>query len=63
MKYTADDLRACWSFVRQDFERFLDLIAWLDSLPEGARAQQLESARSIFRDREKPQAGQGGLKR
>jgi hypothetical protein len=31
-KYTTDQLRDLWTFVRCDFDRFLELLVWLDGL-------------------------------
>jgi hypothetical protein len=46
-RYSSDDLRAVWDFVRHDFERFLETLTWLDSLTEDARSEQLQSAHEL----------------
>jgi hypothetical protein len=45
MRYSPDDLRAIWVFVQHDFERFLELLAWLETLADPERDEQLEAAR------------------
>jgi hypothetical protein len=44
-RYSPDDLRAFWSFVQRDFERFLEFLVWLDSLPAGDAKVQIKAAR------------------
>lgn len=44
-----DDLRAMWSWVRCDFERFLEMLQWLDALPQSRQAEQYEAAQWLKR--------------
>jgi hypothetical protein len=37
--YNLDDLRELWSFCQHDFERFLALIMWLETLPDRRAAK------------------------
>jgi hypothetical protein len=61
MRYTSEDLRAIWDFCGCDFEQFLSLLEWLETLTDSARATQIESAHWIVkekaaaRDEEPPQ--------
>jgi hypothetical protein len=32
-QYSPDDLRTIWGFSQQDFDRFLEILLWLESLP------------------------------
>jgi hypothetical protein len=32
--YSVEDLRELWDFCQQDFDRFLALIVWLETLPD-----------------------------
>lgn len=53
-RYDAEDMRAIWDFCQQDFERFLDCLGWLETLPDEDRREQLKSARYIRADRRIP---------
>ena len=51
--YTARDLRVCWEFCQHDFERFLELLFWMESLDAKERSTQLETARYCVQARGK----------
>lgn len=44
-----DDLRAMWLWVRCDFEKFLAILQWLDTLPTDRQAEQYASAQRLKR--------------
>jgi hypothetical protein len=46
-QYSPDDLRAIWDFGHQDFENFLELLGWLETLSSKDRDQQLTAAQSL----------------
>ncbi len=33
-RYTRDELLEMWGFCQHDFQRFLDLMEWLEALPD-----------------------------
>jgi hypothetical protein len=48
-RYTRDDLRATWEFAHHDFEGFLSLLAWLETLSDVELEVQIEAARYLAR--------------
>ncbi len=51
--YPEDVMRECWEFVHHNFDRFLDLLRWLDGLEEASYRDQVESLHSIAEHRKK----------
>lgn len=50
-RYTLEDLQAIWDFVKHDFDSFLELLSWLETLPNVHCAEQLESAHALAKAR------------
>ncbi len=50
-EYSEEDLRAIWEFVRGDFDGFIDLLKWLESLSPEKADEQLASARTLASER------------
>lgn len=48
-RYSPDDLHAMWSFCRHDFTGLVELMVWLDGLPETDQQEQLDAAHSLPR--------------
>lgn len=49
--YSANDLRAIWDFCRHDFERLLELMAWLETLDYCKFNEQIRAAKDLARTR------------
>ena len=48
-RYTPDDLRSLWDFCQHDFERFLELLVWLETLPAKDHGKQIDASNDIRR--------------
>jgi hypothetical protein len=45
--YTTDDLRSIWLFSRQNFDTFIELLEWLETLSVSEFDKQVSSAHYI----------------
>jgi hypothetical protein len=60
-RYTPNQLRDIWEFVRHDFGAFIELLLWLDALTEDQARVQLDSA-SVLNRRKPESDGRGVMK-
>jgi hypothetical protein len=51
--YTVSDLKAIWHYCREDFEDFIGILAWLETLTPEKRLAQLSAAHDLMRARVK----------
>lgn len=46
--YSDDEMRQMWEFVHHDFERLLELRAWLDSLSDDQLKEQTDALQAVY---------------
>lgn len=47
--YTSDQLRDVWAFCQHDFDRFIELLEWLDKLRRHSIKTQIMALKTLRR--------------